>query len=143
MADSTRRPALTIAQLERVNAISSRKQRYVADQLDKALLLATDADSVKRKAAHECCGCWYSGPRISGQAFTDWKCDLCGEPQQMHHNTDTPRVCEVCAEAYGVCVSCGGDIDMRNRGRLTGRKAKRAALSAREQKTAGSSGGDP
>ena len=46
---------------------------------------------------------------IAGQAFTEWKCSVCGQTF-VHHNTATPTVCEQCAERLGKCEMCGRDI---------------------------------
>ncbi len=126
MNDQPKRPALTIAQLESINAASANGQQRISDELRKLAILATDANAEQRREKRECQHCTYAGRyRLAGQAFTEWSCQVCSEPQEMHPNTAVPRICAGCSAAYGLCVTCGGDLDMKHRGRITGRKAKR------------------
>ena len=50
------------------------------------------------------------GGMFCGQAFTDWKCEKCGEIY-THHNTAVPKVCKECSEKYNICEECGRPID--------------------------------
>lgn len=128
MAERKPKPrALTIAELERVNYSTGLNARNLADRVATLVIIATDAEADRRRKENQCAACAYLGRnRISGQAFTSWNCQLCKEPQPSHPNTGVPRLCGGCAEAYGLCVSCGGDLEMRTRGRLTGRRAQKA-----------------
>jgi hypothetical protein len=120
-----KRPALTIAQLERINAVSAHNQERVTDRLRALATIATDAYAEARRAMQRCQACEYLNRyTLAGQAFTDWSCQLCKTPQPMHPNTSVPRLCSACAGAYGLCVTCGGDIEMQHRRRIIGRKAK-------------------
>ena len=47
---------------------------------------------------------------IAGQAFTKYQCEWC-EKIFTHHNTNTPRVCPVCAERENICQRCAHDIE--------------------------------
>lgn len=118
------RPRLTLDQLEYVNAASQSRQKMVNDLLAKAAWIAGDGAKDRRLAARECKGCHYSS-RISGQAFTQWRCKFCGT-EDMHSNTGTPWLCNACSDAFGLCATCGGDIDMRHRTRRFGRLGKAA-----------------
>lgn len=118
--------ALAIAELERINYATGTNARNLADQVAKLVLIATDAHAVQRRTEQRCCACEYLGRyRLAGQAFTRWSCQLCAKEQPMHHNTSVPRLCAGCAKTYGLCATCGGDLEMEPRGRRTGRKAKR------------------
>lgn len=118
--------ALTVAELERVNYATGIGSRNMADQMAKLAIIATDAHSAQRRAECRCPACEYLGRyRLAGQAFTAWKCQLCLVEQPSHPNTAVPRLCLSCAGAYGLCVSCGGDVEGIHRGRMTGRKAKK------------------
>lgn len=44
-----------------------------------------------------------------GQGFTEWKCEKCGKIY-IHHNTNTPKVCENCSKKYNICEKCGKNI---------------------------------
>lgn len=43
---------------------------------------------------------------MSGQAFTAFKCEKCGE-MNMHYNTNVPKICSKCSEKYNICERCG------------------------------------
>lgn len=126
MAERKPKPrALTIAELERVNYATGINAGHLADRMAQLAIIATDAHAVQRRAEQRCAPCEYLGRyRLAGQAFTAWKCQLCGEDQPSHPNTSVPRLCDGCAKTYGLCATCGGDIESRQRGRRTGRKAK-------------------
>lgn len=116
--------ALTIAELETINYSTGNNARSLENKLAQLSILATDAHYVARRAECRCRACEYLGRgRISGQAFTAWKCRICGDDQPMHPNTGVPRLCADCAKTYSLCATCGGDIETRHRGRRTGRKA--------------------
>lgn len=119
--------SLTVAELERINHATANGARNMAHEMAKLAVLATDTRAAERRARQCCAACEYlSRYRIAGQAFTDWKCQVCAVPQPAHSNTAVPRLCLGCARAYGLCASCGGDVELQHRGRLAGRRAKRA-----------------
>ena len=43
---------------------------------------------------------------MSGQGFTDFKCDICGKIDTWH-NTNTPKFCHECSTKLNVCQRCG------------------------------------
>ncbi len=55
--------------------------------------------------AEICTGTGGGGP--AGDAFTPWKCKLCGN-EGMHENTAVPKLCDRCAFITGRCTRCGG-----------------------------------
>ncbi len=119
--------ALTIAELDWINYATGAAAIAIRNELSKLAVLASDAHVAQRYEAQRCAACEYLRRyRISGQAFTNWNCQLCKEAQPAHHNTGVPRLCSPCASTYGLCVECGGDLETRHRGRMTGRKPKRA-----------------
>ncbi len=74
-----------------------------------------DANKEKRLKEFECKSCYYfRRGGMAGQAFWNWSCAVCGE-DQMHHNTNTPRVCFSCCDTHQLCQRCGGDIEQRRR----------------------------
>ena len=119
-----RTKCLTVAELERVNRVSALKAERVASRVALALDLAGDGQREKRVAARQCRGCFYLDSGLAGQAFTKWTCGLCGK-EDMHHNTNTPKLCMECSQAFDLCAMCGGDIEMRCRTKRFGRKANR------------------
>lgn len=122
---SEKRTLLTVAELERINQMSQFGAHRVSNMLARAAVVADDHDNAKRLEAHECRFCFYLGRgALAGQAFTSWKCGLCGAEGQ-HANTAVPRVCRPCAEGFGLCVTCGGDIQHQHRTRRFGRKRRR------------------
>jgi hypothetical protein len=73
------------------------------------------ADAMKddRAKALECKSCFYlARDRVAGQAFTAWRCGVCGA-EHVHHNTNVPKVCDDCASRHDLCTVCGGDREMR------------------------------
>lgn len=126
MTARQKRKPLTIEQMERINDLSARAAQRVSDRLSQLAILATDANAAKRRARCVCQACEYLNVgRLAGQAFTAWNCRLCREPQPSHPNTAVPALCAGCAEAFELCVECGGDREMRHRRRLTGRRPKK------------------
>lgn len=113
-----KRQPLPPLDLERVQSASFRARQSTERSLHKALSFHADAEREERLKAHQCPWCWYfRRGGIAGQAFTEWTCSGCGA-ETMHHNTATPRLCVACAEKYGLCVECEGDIEMRPRKKL-------------------------
>lgn len=101
-----------------VQSATDRARQYAESSLCKALRYNADSEREERLKAHQCPWCWYfRRPVIAGQAFTEWTCSGCGAEAQ-HANTATPRLCVACAEKYGLCVQCTGDIEMRPRKKL-------------------------
>jgi hypothetical protein len=127
MAERKKKPrALTIAELERINHATANGVRSVAREMAKLAILATDARAAERRVRQNCGACEYlSRYTIAGHGFTDWKCQVCATPQPAHPNTAVPRVCPGCAVVYGLCASCGGDMELQHRGRMSGRLARR------------------
>ena len=118
--------ALTIAELERVNHATANNARSLAGKIAQLAILASDAHATERRNAQRCAACEYLNRyRLAGQAFTEWKCQLCKQPQPMHSNTAVPFLCLGCAKSYGLCIECGGDLECEHRGRRTGRKARK------------------
>lgn len=109
---------LTPKQLDNVNRYTS-----YGDELEARIrngIAALDGNELPKVRAYrlehrECPRCWYlRGPRISGQAFTAYKCWLCAETKE-HPNTSTPRYCPNCCDEFQLCGSCGGTIDCKKR----------------------------
>ena len=46
---------------------------------------------------------------ISGQAFTEYTCKICGHID-VHHNTAVPSYCLECSKKYNICEYCGKEI---------------------------------
>jgi hypothetical protein len=108
----------TKADLRRINGVSSNNTKRIADYVAKALFAVADGEREKRLQVHECAYCYYlRGPRLVGQAFTDWKCLACGV-EGSHPNTGVPRYCNACSDAYHLCVECGGDLSLRFRTKI-------------------------
>lgn len=88
---------------------------YTAAQKDTearvgAYVAAVFAETKEQRLARgtECKLCRYlRGGRMSGQAFTDWKCRVCGK-DATHPNTGTPAYCDSCCKTHGLCPTCGG-----------------------------------
>ncbi len=100
---------------ESIHGANYRARSVVDGVLSRALKFLADADKKKRQEACLCLYCFYvRGPRISGQAFTEWDCEECGE-KAMHSNTSVPHYCLDCAWKYNVCADCGADLELRPR----------------------------
>lgn len=57
----------------------------------------------------ECIECQEKGPFVAGQAFTEYTCTICGK-KKVWHNTAVPKVCDECAQKFGLCQTCGKKI---------------------------------
>jgi hypothetical protein len=123
MADRAR--CLSVAELEYVNRATHTAQDRVNLQLSKAAVLAGDGEQAQRQLERKCCWCFYlRRGAIVGHGFTKWNCQLCGDEHQ-HPNTAVPRLCDACGDDFGLCISCGGDIEMVFRTKRFGRKARK------------------
>lgn len=103
--------------LNSVNLATCRNRERVAALRVMLTNLDTDPERAKRLAQYTCALCWYASGGMSGQAFSDWTCRVCGD-KYSHPNTATPRVCHQCAEKHKLCHECGADMGMKAR-RLT------------------------
>jgi hypothetical protein len=83
------------------------REGFFGESLRRAERAAKDAKLDQRQALKECKLCFYFGHGLAGQAFTQYECRACNEPQ-MHANTRVPVLCSDCATTLGACVSCGG-----------------------------------
>ena len=102
---------LTVKELKKINSIAAYQQSKLNQYLKSAIKISLDAEKMQRLEAQLCPACWYlSHDIISGQAFTDWTCKLCGT-KETYSNTNTPQLCKVCAQRFGLCISCGGTLD--------------------------------
>ena len=119
-----RTKALTIAELELVNRNAAYNTQRLSDYFAKAAIVAGDGKRVERLEQRLCLFCFYRRSGFCGQGFTDWKCRLCEKPD-THSNTGVPEVCDGCADAFDLCVQCGGTTDCRQKSRFA-RKAKKA-----------------
>ena len=46
---------------------------------------------------------------ISGQGFTQYTCEHCGQVG-FHHNTNPPKICSFCSDQLFLCQRCGADL---------------------------------
>ncbi len=109
-----KKSTLTKDMIDRINLISSYASEKVRQAASRAVIIASDGEREIRLEQHLCLKCHYYGGGFAGQAFTDWSCKLCGK-LSSHPNTAVPKLCSECADAYDLCSSCCGDIDMRHR----------------------------
>jgi len=103
------KPKLTESQ--RVEIYSRAAWQKDTDERVGAYVAATlgETKEQRTKRGLECKQCFYlRASRIAGQAFTNWKCRICGT-ERSHHNTAVPRYCDDCAKAHKLCVECGGE----------------------------------
>lgn len=77
------------------------KQRI--SDLEKA---KADTQRAARKQIKECKHCFYFKKGLAGQAFTWYKCELCGD-EEHYPNTRVPLLCKKCAEENDCCRRCG------------------------------------
>lgn len=85
-----------------------------ASVVKRAQNLVNDPDKKQRLKEHYCVACYYSD-QIGGCAMTEDSCGICGFTQ-VYGSTNTGRICNSCAEAYKLCVHCGGKISSKERG---------------------------
>lgn len=93
---------------------SYRNREYADSAVARSMAFLLDKEKGNRLKQFECAYCFYfRGGRLSGQAFTSWKCAVC-DKESMHGNTGVPRVCGDCAKTHSLCVECGGDVHLRS-----------------------------
>jgi hypothetical protein len=74
-----------------------------------------DVHKESRLKHQSCRYCYYiRGDRIVGQAFTTYKCGICKQDNSWH-NTGIPVLCPECAKKNNLCISCGADIELKDR----------------------------
>jgi hypothetical protein len=118
------RKALSAQQLERINLVTADRAERVSFRIHELARIVGDVAREARKTARRCAHCYYmQGHRLAGQAFTEWTCRLCGQVDTCQ-NTAHPVVCETCADAYGLCVDCGADVDLKHRSRRDNKPRK-------------------
>jgi len=87
---------------------------YLAYYINRVRAAFKDDDEDRRKAKCLCRACYYVRNRQGGTVTTAVYCGGCGEV--MHFNsTATDRLCEACAERFGVCCRCGADMYEQHR----------------------------
>jgi hypothetical protein len=87
------------------------RNRRVKSTLTLAESLLHDPEKERRLAEQRCILCYYT-IRISGQAFTAYKCGECST-EFMHHNTSVPKLCLECARKLNLCAECAAEIEFR------------------------------
>jgi hypothetical protein len=74
-----------------------------------------DVHRERRLKARECPWCFYfRRGMLAGQAFTSWACSFCLK-EDVHANTAHPYLCTDCSDKLGLCVTCGADLDLKQR----------------------------
>lgn len=53
---------------------------------------------------------WEEKGMLSGQAFRDFTCQLCGRTDTWH-NTNIPKFCHECSKRLNMCQRCGGELN--------------------------------
>ena len=90
-------------------------KRLVGDHLRSGSHAVLDDAKRDRLSRNECIACYYFVTSFSwaGQAFTEYKCQLC-DKESMYHNTNTPKYCEECSKDNNMCVRCGSELYERS-----------------------------
>lgn len=75
-----------------------------------------DDQKVSRLTHRKCKTCFYFDYGVAGQSFSQRECKSasCTELSRWH-NTAVPDYCADCSKMYGICRTCGGDIEQRER----------------------------
>lgn len=108
-----------------LQSATERARQYADDTRRHVDAYATDQSREQRLAARQCPWCFYfRGSRLSGQAFTDWKCSGCGQ-DFSHPNTAVPMLCPDCSDKHQACTECCADLELRQRRSLTIKVARR------------------
>lgn len=102
-----------------VNHISTSTitSRHRAERLDKALAhYKIDSSKEVRRKVFKCKSCYYFDFGVAGQAFSEKPCkNMECDKYSRWPNTAVPAYCEECAKEYGICRSCGGDLEQIDR----------------------------
>lgn len=108
-----------MSKLDDVRSTTYWNRKHLNGWIDNAERAYTDADRKGREAHQRCRWCHYARRgRLALQAFTEWTCIACDVVQPHHPNSEHPKVCMPCAASLGLCVECGGDVEMRDRRKL-------------------------
>jgi hypothetical protein len=107
-------PPLRPLDLYMVQSTTERHRAYIEETERRTEECRTDARREARLAARECRWCYYRGPGLSGQMFTDWTCWSCGKEDQSS-STSHPRLCVECADKLGLCERCCADRELKSR----------------------------
>jgi hypothetical protein len=99
---------------EATNEWTARAKLHIAAIQEMLDNCNQDKERKQRIERLECQSCWYLSSGMSGQAFTQYTCQVCSE-DYSHPNTSTPRVCWACATKLGICCECGADLDLKRR----------------------------
>jgi len=97
---------------DEINRNTRRSISWLKNVLRKAELVELDSCKQKRLLEQKCKVCYYVDDGISGQAFTDSICIVCGDII-TNATTDTDKVCKKCSKEYNLCCHCGGNISLQ------------------------------
>jgi hypothetical protein len=86
-------------------------KRQLTDFITISDKMTSDAEKENRLKSFKCRYDFYQRGGIAGAAMTEYNCELCNS-NQIWNNTNSPRVCEKCAEEFQICVRCSGDINL-------------------------------
>jgi len=104
--------------LFRLQSATERAKRYAEEAVRHAHEYLNDTRLAMRIAERKCPWCFYfRGSMMSGQAFTDWKCQHCGK-EDTWGDTGHPTLCTDCSDRLHVCVGCCADLDLQMRRKL-------------------------
>lgn len=108
-------PATSKLDENEVSGLSNRQRERMDSYIARSMAYLTDPNKTKRIESRMCKVCFYSGPKLAGQAFTEWNCRCCLEIQDKWPNTSHPAVCDECSKKYSLCPECGADTHLRVR----------------------------
>lgn len=103
-----------ITRITILNATAIRKS-FAAGLVESVSRFKGDLDKKERLNKGECAACYYLGnQRIGGSSVTHKDCGIC-DFDMVFPSTSTNVICKPCGKENGLCVHCGGDIDMKER----------------------------
>jgi hypothetical protein len=104
-----------IVSLVSIERATNNAKRYAEEYTSKVERFQKDADKEKRQNECKCKACFYFfKSRVGGAAMTHIDCGIC-DTEMLFGSTAVNPICNQCNKENGLCVQCGGDIEMKVR----------------------------
>ena len=96
-----------------IERATNNAKRYAQDYTSMVERFHGDADKTLRLAESKCKSCFYFfQSRIGGASMTTINCGIC-DKEMLFGSTAVDPICVECGELNGLCVQCGGNIEMK------------------------------
>lgn len=104
-----------VVSLVSIEWATNNAKRYAEEYTAMVERFQNDADKVNRLAQCKCKSCFYFfKSRMGGATMTHVDCGIC-DSEMLFGSTAINPICDGCGKENGLCVQCGGDIEMKVR----------------------------